>query len=214
MHRPPRSGPINRHSKNRALVPSIRVNFQTVRLFFGLLAIAANIATIGIIALAIVGRTGPTGASLRDGVFGAIRGLELWFATGVATVASLGSLYLSEIAHLTPCTYCWYQRIAMYPLVVILGVAAWRKDHGIRIYAALLAGIGAVIAVYHRLNQVFPDLGGTACSTGVPCSSAWFTLFGFVTIPYMALSGFLFILALLWVDRSNSPVRTASLPDA
>ncbi len=190
------------------------MDFQTVRSFFALLALAANAATIGVVVIGIAGRTGPGGADLRDRVFGAVRGLELWLAFGVATTATLGSLYLSEIADLIPCTFCWYQRTAMYPLVVILGIAAWRKDHDIRIYAASVAGIGAVLAAYHRLMQAFPDLGGTACSTGVPCTAAYFTLFGFVTIPYMALSGFLLILALLWIDRANSPEPQASLPDA
>jgi len=190
------------------------MDFQTVRFFFALLALAANAATLGIVALGIVGRTGTGGADLRDRVFGAFRGLELWLAFTVATTATLGSLYLSEIAHLIPCTFCWYQRIAMYPLVPILGIAAWRKDDSVRIYAATLAGIGAIIATYHRLMQEFPDLGGTACSTGVPCTAAYFTLFGFVTIPYMALSGFLLILVLLWIDRSNSAPAPASLPNA
>ena len=185
-----------------------------MRLFFALLAFAANAATIGIVAFAIAGRIGSDGAHLRDRAFSALRGLELWLSFVVATTATLGSLYLSEVVHLIPCTFCWYQRIAMYPLVVLLGIAAWRKDDGIRIYAATLASIGAVIAAYHRLIQVFPDLSGSSCSTGVPCTAAYLTEFGFVTIPYMALSGFLLILALLWIDRANSPVPSSSLSDA
>ncbi len=180
------------------------MDFQSMRLFFALLALAANVATVGIVVLGFAGRTGPSAHALRERVFGALNGLELWFAFAVATTATLGSLYLSEIAHLVPCTYCWYQRIAMYPLVVILGIAALRKDRDIRIYAAYLAAIGAVIAFYHRAVQLFPELNGSTCSSGVPCTAAYFTQFGFVTIPYMALSGFLLILALLYVDRSNS----------
>ncbi len=175
-----------------------------MRLFFALLALAANIATIGIAVIGFAGRTGPSGYALRERVFGAFRGLELWLGFGVATTATLGSLYLSEVVHLVPCTYCWYQRIAMYPLVLLLGIAAWRKDQDIRIYAAALSLVGAVIAFYHRIIQVFPEMNGSACSSGVPCTAAYFTLFGFVTIPYMALSGFLLILALLYVDRTNS----------
>lgn len=190
------------------------MDFETVRFFFALLALAANVATLGVVVLGIAGRTGAGGTELRDRVFGAFRGLELWLAFVVATTATLGSLYLSEIAHLIPCTFCWYQRIAMYPLVPILGIAAWRNDHSVRIYAATLAGIGAAIAAYHRLMQEFPDLGGTACSTGAPCTAAYITELGFVTIPYMALSGFLLILGLLWIDRANSPAPRASLSDA
>jgi disulfide bond formation protein DsbB len=180
------------------------MDFHSMRLFFALLALAANIATIGIVVVGVAGRTGPSGHVLRERVFGAVHGLELWLSFGVATTATLASLYLSEIVHLIPCTYCWYQRIAMYPLVVILGIAALRKDHGVRIYGTALATIGAVIAFYHRSVQAFPELNGSTCSSGVPCTAAYFTLFGFVTIPYMALSGFLLILALFYVDRSNS----------
>jgi disulfide bond formation protein DsbB len=180
------------------------MDFQSMRLFFALLALAANAGTIAIVVIGFAGRTGPSGQALRERVFGAFRGLELWLGFAVATTATLGSLYLSDIVHLVPCTYCWYQRIAMYPLVVIFGIAALRKDKGVRIYATALAVIGAGLALYHRIVQVFPELNGSACSSGVPCTAAYFTLFGFVTIPYMALSGFLLILALLYVDRSNS----------
>lgn len=180
------------------------MDFHSMRLFFALLALAANAGTIGIVVIGFAGRTGPSGHALRERVFGAFRGVELWLGFAVATTATLGSLYLSEIVHLIPCTYCWYQRIAMYPLVVILGIAALRKDHGIRVYATALAVIGAAIAFYHRIVQIFPEINGSACSSSVPCTAAYFTLFGFITIPYMALSGFLLILALLYVDRSNS----------
>ncbi len=189
------------------------MSFETIRLFFALLAILANAVTIGTVAIGVVGST-KAGAELRQKVFSAFAGLELWMAFAVAATATLGSLYLSEIVHLIPCTYCWYQRIAMYPLAVILFIGAVRKDHGIRIYAATLAGIGAVIAAYHRLIQVYPDLdGGSSCSATVPCSAAYLEIFGFITIPYMALSGFLLILALLWLDRFNKPNHAASLSD-
>ena len=175
------------------------MSFETMRTFFALLSLLANVTTIVIVVAALAG------GGLRRRVFGAFQGAELWLAFAVAATASLGSLYLSEIAHLIPCVLCWYQRIAMYPIAVILLIAAIRRDHGIRIYAGVLAGIGAVIAAYHRLVQVFPELDSGTCSVGVPCTAAWFEVFGFITIPYMALSGFLLILALLWVDRVNSP---------
>jgi disulfide bond formation protein DsbB len=145
-------------------------------------------------------------------VFGAFHGLELWFAFAVAATATLGSLYLSEVAHFVPCTLCWYQRIAMYPLAIILVIAAVRSDHGIRIYAATLATIGAAVAAWHRLVQAYPDLeGGVSCDPNHPCSAAYVQRLGFVTIPTMALCGFLCILALLWLDRFNSRADTASL---
>ncbi len=118
----------------------------------------------------------------------------------VALVATLGSLYLSEIAHFEPCTLCWLQRIAMYPLVVILGIGAIRSERAVRWYALPLAAIGAALAGYHALLQRVPGLqGATSCSAQAPCNVMWVREFGFVSIPVMALGGFLLIAALLFV---------------
>jgi len=172
--------------------------FETMRTFFALAAIAANIATVGIVVLAVVGR------SKKASPFEFLRGTTLWFAGAIALFATLGSLYLSEIVHLIPCKLCWYQRIAMYPAALILLMAAVRRDHRVRLYAATLATIGAVIAFWHRTLQAFPTLDSGACAAvGPPCSAPYITVFGFATIPYMALSAFLLILALLWADRTN-----------
>ena len=184
-------------------VRSPPMSFETVSLFFALLAIAANAVTIGIVAIALAGKTS-AGAGVRSQVFSAFQGLELWMAFIVAATATLGSLYLSEVAHFIPCMLCWYQRIAMYPIAIILLIAAVRRDHGVRIYAATLAVIGAVISFYHRLIQAYPELeGGGSCDPAAPCTAAYIEQFGFITIPYMALSAFLLILALLWLDRFN-----------
>jgi disulfide bond formation protein DsbB len=185
---------------------------ETVTLFFALLAVMAFAITVGIVAVGLFGMTG-AGGPVRARVLGAFTGIELWLAFAVAGTAMLGSLYLSEIAHFVPCTLCWYQRIAMYPLAIILLIAAIRRDHGIRIYAATLAAIGALIATYHRLIQAYPSLeGGTSCDPNHPCSAAYVEIFGFITIPTMALCGFCCILALLWLDRFNNRADVASLP--
>lgn len=128
-----------------------------------------------------------------------LRPVALWLGALVALVATAGSLYFSEVAGFVPCVLCWYQRIAMYPLVVLLGVAAWRGDAGIRRYAAPLALIGALISVYHIGVERLPGLPSGACSLAAPCDLIWVERFGFVTIPVMALAGFLAILTLLLV---------------
>jgi disulfide bond formation protein DsbB len=117
----------------------------------------------------------------------------------VAMLATVGSLYFSEIAHYDPCRLCWYQRIAMYPLVVILGIAAFRRDDGIRIYGRALAAIGAVIATYHLALEWIPSLDTGACGLGTPCTLVWFRALGFVSLPFLALSAFLLIFTLLSV---------------
>lgn len=175
------------------------MSFETMKLFFALGAIAANVMTIGLIAIGVVGR------NRRESPFEFLRGVALWLAGGVAIAAMVGSLYLSEIVRLIPCKLCWYQRIAMYPIAIMLPIAAWRKDNGIRLYAAVLAVIGLGVAIWHRLMQAFPSLESGACSAvGPPCSAPYIKEFGFVTIPYMALSAFALILVLLWANRVNS----------
>ncbi|MGI9667547.1 MAG: disulfide bond formation protein B [Acidimicrobiia bacterium] len=175
------------------------MDFETMRMFFALAALVANVVTIGLIIVILVTR------GREDNPLAALSDVTLWLAGGVAIVATLGSLYLSESVGLVPCKLCWYQRIAMYPLAVILPIAAFRKDHKARLYAVVLSGVGAVVAIYHRVLQAYPSLDTGSCSAAGPsCSSPLIKMFGFVTIPYMALSAFALILVLLWVDRINN----------
>lgn len=180
--------------------------FDTMRTFFALAAIAANVITIAILVTAVATRR------REHNAFEVLGGATLWLASGVAIIATLGSLYLSESVGLVPCQLCWYQRIAMYPLAIILPIAAFRRDPMVRLPAAVLATIGAGIAAYHRLIQAYPSLDSGSCSAvGPSCSSPLIKEFGFITIPYMALSAFLLILAFIWVDRRNSATVVPSL---
>ncbi|MPY91587.1 MAG: disulfide bond formation protein B [Acidimicrobiia bacterium] len=129
-----------------------------------------------------------------------LAGLALPLGFLVATVATLGSLYYSEVAHFTPCRFCWYQRIAMYPLAVILGIATWSRDLRVRRYVIPLALIGLALSTYHVQLQLFPEQA-TACDVEAPCTTKAVEEFGFVTIPFMAGAGFLAIAAMLAAAR-------------
>ena len=172
-----------------------------MRLFFGLLTVGANAAVLAGLVLLL-----PRFALQKEAVLAAVAGREHLLALVVALTATLGSLYLSEVAHLVPCTYCWYQRIAMYPLVPLLAIAVARHDRSVGVYAGPIASIGLAIGVYHYVVQRVPSLGGNACSTGVPCSTAYFEQFGFMSIPYMAASAFALISMLLVAGRLNRTV--------
>jgi disulfide bond formation protein DsbB len=87
----------------------------------------------------------------------------------------------------------------MYPLAVMLLIAAVRHDLGVRPYATVLAAIGAVVAAYHVLLQRLPGLPSGTCSLEAPCTAIQLERFGFVTIPVMALIGFISVLVLLWI---------------
>jgi disulfide bond formation protein DsbB len=179
------------------------IGVTTVTLFYSLLALVANAAVIGLVALAVASRRSPNARRWLDDLRSSFGSGALLAAFVVATLATLGSLYFSEIAHFEPCRLCWYQRIAMYPLVLILGIAALRRDPGVRRYAAPIAVIGALIASYHYALEWFPSLDSGACSATAPCTIVWFREFGFVSLPYLALSAFLLILALLWLAGSG-----------
>ncbi|HMQ04427.1 MAG TPA: disulfide bond formation protein B [Pyrinomonadaceae bacterium] len=123
-------------------------------------------------------------------------GLLPYAAWVLALVSSAGSLFFSEVMGLPPCVLCWYQRIAMYPLVLIIGIGIAASDSRWKVYALPFALIGLAIAVYHNLIYygIIPE-SLTPCSQGVSCSERQIELFGFITIPMMGLASFLAIAA-------------------
>jgi disulfide bond formation protein DsbB len=122
----------------------------------------------------------------------------LLLAAIAGTIAMLGSLYLSEVAHFPPCKLCWYQRIAMYPLPIALWISVWRDDRGIRPYIIAPALIGSVISVWHILIEHWPSLETTtSCDVNNPCGVIWVRQLRYFTIPTMALAGFCFIIAMV-----------------
>lgn len=112
----------------------------------------------------------------------------------IATFSMLGSLYFSEIMHLPPCVLCWYQRICMYPLVIILGIGIWKKDKNIPYMVLPLSIIGLIIAAYHNLlyYNIIPE-SLAPCTAGISCTTKLIELFGIVTIPLMSLIAFIII---------------------
>ena len=122
---------------------------------------------------------------------------NILFAWTIASLASIGSLFYSEISGFVPCTYCWYERIAMYPLVVVLGIGMMIKNRQTWLFGLPLSSIGLLITIYHYQLQIFPNQNSFSCSTEVSCTGTWIMEFGFITMPFMALSTFLLISVLL-----------------
>jgi hypothetical protein len=173
-------------------------------LFFAMLSLACMTAVTVVAVVAIVWWMGgrPDAVySLREDL-GRVAVPLAWV---VATVTTLGSLYYSEIADFVPCKLCWYQRICMYPLVIILGVAAIRRDRGVRFYVLPLAAIGAVVSIYHSWIQAYPPVGGTSfCTLDAPCTERYVWEFGFVSLPLMALSAFAFVITMMVLARPGN----------
>lgn len=118
----------------------------------------------------------------------------LFIAWAVSIIATLGSLYFSEIRQYEPCTLCWYQRIIMYPFAIILGIAIVKKDFRISLYTMILSGIGALISSYHYAIQKISFLAESAPACGrIPCNGEYINWLGFITIPFLALTAFIII---------------------
>jgi disulfide bond formation protein DsbB len=133
-------------------------------------------------------------------------------AAAVAVAATAGSLYFSERAGFVPCKLCWYQRIAMYPMAIILPLAALLRDRLIMRYAVALASIGLAISAYHIQVQWFPERSNS-CSFDDPCTAKWVEAFGVFTIPQMAAMAFTLIVLLsvaVIVDQSRRAKQPAA----
>ena len=121
----------------------------------------------------------------------------LVFAFLVALGGTVGSLFYSNVIGYVPCELCWYQRIFLYSVTVILGLALWRRDKHIAPYAITLGAIGSAIAIYH----IFLQWGGSPfipCDTAGSCSQRLVFEFGYISIPVMSLTGFLLVMAAAW----------------
>jgi disulfide bond formation protein DsbB len=133
-------------------------------------------------------------------VFLAANALRLAFF--VALIATSGSLFYSEYAKFAPCYLCWFQRIFMYPLVIIFGIAAFKKDYNIFAYTLPLAMTGWLISLYHNYFS-YRAIGLTVCRLGESCFAPYVHEFGYITIPMMALTAFSLIIGLMLINKHH-----------
>lgn len=189
------------------------MSVNTVSTFFAVGALALGLSVAAIAFLWLVARVSSGASRALQRLSDSVRGYGLWLAWVMAVVATLGSLYYSEVAGFTPCEYCWYQRIGMYPLAIILGIAVFRRDRAFRIYAIPLAAVGGVISAYHYMIQHFPSLAQGTCDLFAPCSAAYVWKFDFVSIPFMALVAFASIITALALDGPSPLARPKSIDE-
>ena len=137
-------------------------------------------------------------------MFGKLKKNIVYLAWVQAIIATSGSLYFSEIRHFTPCILCWYQRILMYPLVLIIAVGILRKDKKLYQYVFPLSILGWLIAFYHVLLQkgILPEVVAP-CVLGASCTTKYVGYFGFITIPVMSLAAFTVINICMYVLRKK-----------
>lgn len=159
--------------------------------FFSFLTIIAQVIIVGLLMFWYFSR------KKQSKLFKYVIKYSNHFSFTLALFATLGSLYYSEIMGYEPCKYCWFQRILMYPLVVILLVAIRKNHKNTSDYVLPLAGMGTLLAGYHYLTQL-GWLPSTCIATGysVGCAKIFVMTYGYITIPMMAFTAFLFIFVL------------------
>lgn len=182
------------------------VDVEVVQVLTSLLALVAGGSAVVLLVARLFEDRSAVALALTD----VARDAGLWLAFLVAAGSTLGSLYFSEVADYVPCRLCWFQRVAMYPLSVILLVAAWRRDRTVRWYVIPVAALGLAVSVYHSLIEWRPSLEGGACGVGPSCADVWFKEFGFVTLATMAGCGFLAIITLVALAGTERPTVAVS----
>ena len=183
------------------------VPIETVDLLAGVLTVAAQVFAVFLVLALVLERRGTLRSFARLIERHALR---LSFAATLAAV--LGSLYYSEVVGYEPCFLCWWQRVFMYPQVLIAGIALWMNDrHALR-YIMALSAVGAAIAGYHYLLEWGLVPSGLCPTTGPNCAQRFVYEFGYITIPMMSLTAFAvsFLIALAGrnVGRVDSPAKS------
>lgn len=167
---------------------------ETANNFYLVLALFADAVVVFALVFAVAALVSKRAREVAKGMAAAIAPHANLLGFVVAVVATTGSLYYSEQVGYIPCQLCWYQRILMYPLVIVLGVAALRKDRRAWMTVLPFVAIGAGVSTYHWLVERVPSFAETSsCGLEAPCTAPWFEKLGFVTLAWMALSGFLLI---------------------
>lgn len=167
--------------------------------------VAAGGAALVLLARALAGAV-PAAATAGAAVVA--RRAELTAA--VAVIAMAGSLYFSESAGYVPCRLCWFQRIAMYPIALVAVVGLLRRDRAARWYVLPMAAIGAVISGYHvSIEQGWVADSESCALFGPSCADVWFESFGFVTLAWMALAGFVSIIVINTVSFPSVPQESS-----
>ncbi len=145
---------------------------------------------------------------------GAVEGYELWLVFLVSSIATAGSLFFSEVAGFIPCELCWYQRICMYPLTIVTLLAALANDRRVARYLLPLPLVGAGVSIYHLLVENGVVEQAKACLLSAPggCATKWINEFGYMTIPTLALTGFVLCAAFLLLGAAP-PVSAATVSE-
>ncbi len=174
------------------------INYTTPILAFG--TILLNIVTILLFVVLVAPQ-----ASLSRFISRYITQRVVWGGFVVALGTIIGSLVYSDIIGFEPCLLCWWTRVLIYPQVIVYAVGLYTKDTHMWLYSLVLGIASTLVSLYQMLLQYGLVSEGVCVATSVSCSKIYFTLFGYVTIPSMALSaGVFFIIISLFIRKFNT----------
>lgn len=165
---------------------------SSMNLLWSALSVIAQILCV-LLVLGIAFKKTP---AFLEGLLSSVARKAVWASFLVALLATAGSLIYSDVLGYEPCKLCWFQRIFMYPLVLIFGMALWKKHEWIKPYGILMSVLGALVAAFHYLGQIGLNPLGLECLAigySSSCSKNFVLEFGYITIPVMALSAFTLI---------------------
>ena len=137
----------------------------------------------------------------KEKLMGLIDRYSLWILLAISGVSTFGTLYLSEVKGIPPCILCWYQRVFMYPQVLLAITALFKKTKDVFKYTLVLSIAGLLVAVY-QYNLSLHPFTALSCSTtdlSVSCAENYFTYFGYITIPWMSISAFIITASISWL---------------
>lgn len=170
------------------------IPFEFIATTFALGALSINVLSIIILSILILEYVAPM-KKIAMKIKNIFQKFGLYFAFIFSLGATAGSLFMSELGGLEPCTLCWYQRVFMYPQTFLFLLATYYKDTKVFLYSLFLSAIGLGIALWHVFIEYQPQFE-TCSETSIACSAIQFEAFGFVTIPFMSASTFLFLVLL------------------
>lgn len=132
-----------------------------------------------------------------------LRSYGLYLAWVFALAGTLLSLYFSELRHIEPCRYCWFQRVALFPLAIQLGIFTYRGDTNAALYGIPLCFVGFFAAFIQSLDLIL-DIHGL-CGPAVACNKEMIYFFDFIPFSWISGAGFFLIGSLLWINRRPNP---------
>jgi len=175
------------------------LSIETINYFLALGTILLQLAAVGLLVVYVLRTRNPSFARIA----GLVQARALWALFLISLVATFVTLYYSDYLGIEPCPLCWWQRIFLYPQVILLGIAAWKKDNYIADYAIVLSIFGAGVALYQHALQMLPGSGLPCPATGISCAQRFLFEFGYITYPLMAFSLFAFLIVTMLFVRAR-----------